>query len=137
MAESVKVEGLTELIRAFQKLDGSMGREMRTVLKRDVGAPFARAVQQKISAEGLVGRTRRLRDSIKPNVKNTSVQIKSSPALKPGKNSRMGYAAVYEYGHGRSRAFLDPTLDSWRRGGQLETAFGGFMDWVADEFRKG
>jgi hypothetical protein len=107
---------------------------MRKTLKESVATPFVVDVRTAIESRGLV-KTGKLLRSITSSVTQKAIDIKSRPPLNPGKRSRMGYAAVYEYGKGGARAFLNPTLETWKASGKLEHEMDGFLDWVEKEFR--
>lgn len=132
---SVHVTGLRELVRAANAIDKSAGRQLNKELRDTIGRDFVVNVIERLGWVGFKHPTGRLAGSIKPSVRAANLVVRSSPPLKPGPRSPMGYAAVYEYGYGRSRAFLDPTLDAWQVSGKLVSEFDGFLDWVDKEFR--
>ncbi len=121
------------MLRALRKMDKGLAGEVRKSLKEDVGKPFVSDVQALIAAKGLV-KSGRLRDSIKPSFRGSTLYIRSAPALNPGKRSAQGYAPIYEYGGkagGRGgRPFLNPTLEAWAGSGRTEAAFGKALDRV-------
>lgn len=131
---AVRVDGLKELIRAVGKVDKSAAAELRKRLKSDVGGSFVNDVQQRIELRGLV-KSGGLRGSIKPAVRGADVVIRSSPALRPGSKSRQGYAAIYEFGRGARRSFMQPTLDTWLATGKLKNELAGYLDYLETEFR--
>lgn len=133
MASDVHITGLRELVRAANAIDKAAGRQVNKVMRDTIGTDFVRDTREMIAARGLV-RTGRLLGSIKPSVRGQNLVVRSSPPLNPGPRSRMGYAAIYEYGHS-GRSFLNPTLDSWLASGKLIDEFDGFLDWIDREFR--
>jgi hypothetical protein len=130
---TVSVDGLDALLRALRKTEGKLAPQLRREMKAKVGVPFTIDVKARIAAQGLV-QSGRLMRSIKPAMTGPVLTIKSSPALNPGPKSRMGYAAIYEYGYGKSRAFLAPEMRVWARSGKTEAAFAGFLKYVETEF---
>jgi hypothetical protein len=134
VASDVHITGLRELVRAANRIDKAAGRQLNKEMRDTIGKDFVADTREMIAARGLV-RTGRLLGSIKPSVRGANLVVRSSPPLKPGPRSRLGYAAVYEYGYGQRRAFLDPTLDAWLASGKLISEFDGFLDWVDKEFR--
>ena len=141
MAETAYVEGLDAFVRAVSRVDKEAVRRVRKQLRVGVGGPLVVDVKAQIDAQGLV-RTKKLRSSIRAAVKGSTLVVRSSPPLKPGRRSRMGYGAIYEYG-GREggsaigpRAFLAPTADEWHQSGKTEHAFGDFLDWVEREYAR-
>jgi hypothetical protein len=133
VASDVHITGLRELVRAANAVDKAAGRQVSKVMRDTVGKDFVEDTRAAIEARGLV-RTGRLLGSIKPSVRGANLVVRSTPPLNPGPRSRLGYAAVYEYGHG-GRSFLNPTLDAWLASGKLIDEFDGFLDWVDKEFR--
>lgn len=134
----VSVEGLDEFIRATARVNKKAAGFVRKELRVGVGGAFVKDVKSTIDAAGLVGQSKKLRGSIRPAVKGSTLLVRSTPPLKPGKRSPMGYAAVYEYG-GRSgrraaRPYLNPTLDEWIGSGRLVEAFNGALDNVEREY---
>lgn len=129
----LKVDGLDELLRAVGRIDKALTRELRKELRVGVGGAFVKDVKQRVERVGLVDRGN-LRSSIRPAVSGADVVIRSKP-LNPGPRSRLGYGAVYEFGGGGRRAFLDPTRDEWQRSGKLEQALSGFVNWLETEWR--
>jgi hypothetical protein len=131
----VHVEGLKEAIRALGKIDRQAAGELRKELRTKIGGAFVRDVKLRVELRGLVGKSGRLRNSIRPTVRGASLVVRSSPALKPGPKSRQGYAAVYEFGRGGRRSFLEPTLGNWLETGRLRHEMGDYLDWIGSEFR--
>lgn len=131
----VHVDGLRELVRAIGKVDRQAAGELRKELRTTIGGAFVRDVKLRIELRGLVGKSGRLRNSIRPAVRGASLVVRSSPALKPGPKSRQGYAPIYEFGRGGRRSFLEPTLGSWLETGRLKHEMGGYLDWIESEFR--
>lgn len=137
MADAVRVEGLDALVRSFGRVNRKAAGQVRKEMRTGIGGEFVRDVKSRIEGLGLV-RSGKLRASIRPAVKGSTLVVRSSPPLRPGRRSAMGYAAIYEYG-GRSgagafRPYLGPTLDAWRDSGKVETEFNEFLDWVEKEF---
>jgi hypothetical protein len=131
----VLVEGLDETIRAFARVDKALAGELRKELRTRVGGEFVRDVKSRISGEGLVDRGK-LRASIRPAVRGSTLVVRSSPPLRPGPKSRLGYAAIYEHGRGR-RPFLEPTLDQWAGSGKAEEQLDSFLEWMESEWGVG
>jgi hypothetical protein len=134
VASDVHVTGLRELVRAANQVDRAAGRQLNKELRDTIGSDFVEDTRDRISARGLVS-TGRLLGSIKPSVRGANLVVRSSPPLNPGPRSAMGYAAVYEFGYGRRRAFLDPTLDEWQTSGKLIDEFEGYLDWIESTFK--
>lgn len=135
MTSDVHITGLRELVQAANKIDKAAGRQVNKVMRDTVGKDFVEDVRERLGSVGFKHPTGRLAGSIKPSVRGANLVVRSSPPLNPGPRSAMGYAAVYEYGYGKRRAFLDPTLDAWLASGKLIDEFDEFLDWVDKEFR--
>jgi hypothetical protein len=123
------VIGLRELRRAAARIDKDMNKQLTKVLKAEVAAPVVTL------ARGLVPvKTGKLRSSIKASVRGGIVSIQSSPPLNASKRTPKGYAAVYEYGNGGTRAFLRPAVDRFEGSGGLERAADDVLAWVESEW---
>lgn len=131
MADVVRVEGLDALVRSFGRVNRKAAGQVRKEMRTGIGGEFVRDVKSRIEGLGLV-RSGKLRASIRPAVKGSTLVVRSSPPLRPGRRSAMGYAAIYEYAS--PRPYLGPTLDAWRDSGKVETEFNEFLDWVEKEF---
>lgn len=129
MADVVRVEGLDALVRSFGRVNRKAAGQVRKEMRTGIGGEFVRDVKSRIEGLGLV-RSGKLRASIRPAVKGSTLVVRSSPPLRPGRRSAMGYAAIYEY----ASPYLGPTLDAWRDSGKVETEFNEFLDWVEKEF---
>ena len=142
MADALAVEGLDQLIRTAGRMSKDASKQLRQELRVGVGGEFVRDVKARIDDEGLV-RSGKLRGSIRPAVRGSTLVVRSSPPLKPGKKSPQGYARIYEYGARGAdesvgpRAFLGPTLDEWRTSGKLDEAMNGYMEWVEQDWTAG
>lgn len=132
--EHIRIDGLNELIRAVGRIDKDASKELRKELKASVGGKFVTEVRAHIALKGLV-RSGRLMRSIKPAVRGADLVIRSSPALNPGAKSRQGYAAVYEFGYGGRRAYMQPTRDEWFATGRLEHELDRYLNWIEEAFR--
>lgn len=130
------VTGLDDLIRTMGRIDRKTAGELRREMRTTIGRDFSRDAKQRITDNGLV-KTGRLRNSIRPAVRGSTLVVRSSPPLNPGKRSPQGYAPVYEYGSDAARAFLGPTLDEWRTSGKLDEAMNGYMEWVEQDWTAG
>ena len=137
-AATAHVEGLDAFVRAVGRVDKQAVRAVRKELRVGIGGAVVRDVKARIDAEGLVA-SGKLRASIRPAVKGSTLFVRSSPPLRPGPRSRQGYAAIYESG-GREagasvgvRTFMQPTFEEWE-GAKAEAAFDGFLDWVEREY---
>jgi hypothetical protein len=130
---TVSVDGLSELLKALRKTEGKLAPQLRKEMKARIGKPFTTDVKTRIAVQGLY-KSGRLSRSIKPAMSGSTLTIRSAPALNPGPKSRMGYAAIYEYGFGKSRAFLEPEMRVWAVSGKTEAAFADFLDYVETEF---
>lgn len=130
MSGAVGVEGLAGMIRAAGRVDKQCSAELRRELRTTIGAHFAADAKARVEAEGLV-KSRRLRNSIRPRVRGAIVEVRAT-ATRRGFN----YPMVHEFGNGGVRAFMGPTLDEWRASGRIEQEMEGFMDWVANEWRR-
>lgn len=124
----VAVEGLDDLVRAFQRVDAKVPREMRKQLRNEVGRPFVADAKEHVGSVGLV-KTGKLRRSIRPLVQGSTLLVRDSAT-----NKGFPYPAVYEFGKGGARAFLGPTADEWIQSGKLEKHMEGFMEWVETEW---
>jgi hypothetical protein len=103
MAEgyAIKVEGVQDTLRAFGRISKGLRRELGLELKKIAGLV---AVDAKAIAEFLGLRdSGKLIGSIRPGLRG-SVAYVTATAQRNGFN----YPAVYEFGHGRERAFLTP-----------------------------
>ncbi len=137
-AGPVRVEGLDDFVRAVARVDKQAVRAVRKELRVGIGGAVVRDVKARIDSEGLVA-TGKLRSTIRPAVKGSTLVVRSSPPLRPGPRSQQGYASIYEFG-GRAagssvgvRAFMQPTFEEWQDG-KAEEAFGAFLDWVEREY---
>jgi len=102
-------------------------------MKQQIGVPFVKDVKGRVATQGLM-KSGRLARSIKSSMSGSTLVVRSTPPLNPGPRSRMGYAAIYEYGFGKTRAFIEPTVRQWYATGKTEKAFEGFLDWVETDF---
>lgn len=113
---SVRVEGLTALIRDFNRMDKQLARDLRRELLSigQIVADEARDTQvphQELAA-GQQGKdkkanTGRLQKSIRPRMRGAATIVEArQDAFRKG----YFYPAIYEYGKGR--AFLEPALDA-------------------------
>lgn len=119
------VEGLDQFVRSVGRVSKGSVREIRKELRVGVGGVFVKDVKARIDEQGLV-QSGRLRGSIRPAVRGSTLIIRSKPQ-KPGPRSPEGYNAVYEFG---PRAFLYPTAEEWNASGKTERAFEGFLEWI-------
>lgn len=136
--QAIQVTGLREMQAALRRIDRKQSSEMRKTLKESVASPFVVDVRSLVMSRGLYSsktKGKHLVDTIKSSVTQKAVDIKSSPPLNPGKKSRTGYAAIYEYGNGGARSFLNPTLKEWEVSGKLDHQMDDFLAWVEREFR--
>lgn len=99
MAEggALQVEGINELVRAFGRVNKKAAGQVRKEMRGSIGKAFVQAVKDRIESNSLV-RSGKLRGSIRPSVKGSMLIVRSSPPLRPGNLSPMGYAAIYEFG---------------------------------------
>lgn len=111
---SVRVEGLSQLIRDFNRMDKQLARDLRRELLAvgQIVADEARDVQvpdQDLAAgqSGDDGKrnTGRLQKGIRPRMRGTATIVENRT-----KRDGYVYPAVYEYGKGRP--FLEPALDA-------------------------
>lgn len=91
------VKGLDQFVRSVGRVDKGAVRQIRKELRVGVGGRFVKDVKARISANGLVD-SGRLRGSIRPAVKGSTLIIRSKPPLRPGTRSPEGYAVIYEFG---------------------------------------
>ena len=118
-AATVRVQGLDRLIRDFRKLDRGLAREVQQELKHIAGfvaddARLAAGAQGLRDSGRLIGR-------IKPFYRGATAGVRSG-VMRRG----YPYGAVYEYGLGRTRAYLEPTLK--RDEGRIVEAFEDMLD---------
>ena len=123
----VEVTGLNELVRAFGRIDKGMSRQFRQQLRVGVGGPVAQDMKELARSRGL-RQTGKLINSIRPAVRGATLFINASAT-----NKGYPYPAVYEFGRGGARSFMQPVvyrLDA----GLLEERMGGFLEWIEQEF---
>lgn len=111
---SVRVEGLSELIRDFNRMNKQLARDLRRELL-DIGqivADEAKDVQipNQNLATNQTGQddkrnTGRLQKGVRPRMRGTAVIVENR-----AKNRGYRYPAIYEYNKGRP--FLNPALDA-------------------------
>lgn len=111
---SVRVEGLSKLIRDFNRMDKQLARDLRRELL-DVGRIVAdEAKDVQVPGQDLAGgqsgkdgerNTGRLQKGIRPRMRGTATIVENR-----AKRDGYAYAAIYEYGKGRP--FLEPALDA-------------------------
>lgn len=126
---TVEVTGLNELVRAFSRIDKGMSRQFRQELRVGVGGPVAKDMKDMARSRGLRGKTGKLINSIRPSVRGATLFINESAT-----NKAYPYPAVYEFGHGGARAFMQPVVDRLD-GGLLEQRMIGYLEWIEKEFR--
>lgn len=111
---SVRVEGLSALIRDFNRMDKQLSRDLRRELLL-VGQIVAdEAVEVQIPNQNLAGgqtgddkarNTGRLEKGVRPRMRGTATIVENR-----AKRNGYGYPAIYEYNKGRP--FLGPALDA-------------------------
>jgi hypothetical protein len=124
----VEVTGLNEMLHALGRIDKGITRELRKQLSVGVGGPIVADMKDEATARGLV-KTGKLRSGLRPAVRGSSLFVNES-----ARNKGYPYPAIYEFGHGGARAFMQPVVDRWG-GGRLEEQMSGFLDWVESEWR--
>lgn len=129
MAETVYVDGLDSLVRAFGKIDRGLRRELQGRLRR---AGLIVAADYRATAPRLTGA---MAASAKPSVRGGSVFIRvTAKKQSPKYPSGYRYPNRIEYGPGSSHP-LHQSLERQRPAvlRDLEAT----IDWVADEFGRG
>lgn len=116
---AVRVEGLDRLIRDFRKLDRSLAREVQQEL-RSIAGFVADDVRLAADAQGLRD-SGKLISRIKPFYRGATAGVRSGVTRKG-----YPYGGVYEYGLGKSRAYLEPTLQKDER--RIVEAFEDMLD---------
>lgn len=111
---SIRVEGLSQLIRDFNRMNKDLARDLRRELL-DVGKIVAdEAKDVQIPDQQLAGgqagedsarNTGRLQKGVRPRMRGTAVIVENR-----AKNRGYGYPAIYEFNKGRP--FLNPALDA-------------------------
>lgn len=124
----VEVTGLNELVRAFGRIDRGMSRQFRRQLRVGVGGPVAQDMKQMAQSLGL-RKSGKLINSLRPSVRGATLFINESAT-----NKGYPYPAVYEFGRGGARAFMQPVVDRLDSG-LLEERMGGYLEWIEKEFR--
>jgi hypothetical protein len=125
MAEAIKIEGIQELMVACKRADS----ELKKGLQRDLkGIALLVATRAKSIAEAKgLRESGRLIASIRPGIQGSSAIVRDS-ANRAGFN----YPAVYEYGHGKARAFLEPALEQSQP--EVMAAVTVLVDRMAESF---
>jgi hypothetical protein len=116
---AVRVEGLGRLIRDFRRLDRGLAREVQQEL-RSIAGFVADDARLAADAQGLRD-TGKLISRIKPFYRGSTAGVRSG-VMRRG----YPYGGVYEYGLGRTRAYLEPTLQRDER--QIVEAFEDLLD---------
>lgn len=109
MADAVQVEGVRELIRAFGRIDRDVQKELTGALRkiaRGVAATAKAIAEQKgLHATGTLIR------KITISVSGGQAYVRDTASRTSRKwPSGFPYPAVYEFGHNKERAFLEPAL---------------------------
>lgn len=105
---AVRLEGWTELQRAFRAVDKRLPKELQLELK--AAAEVVKSAAAEIAAEkGLAppGSSGRGHGALIAGLRTFSNQS-AAGVRDTASRSGFHYPAIYEYGHGRARAFLDP-----------------------------
>lgn len=127
-AHVVEVEGLSQLIRAFGKIDKGLQKELRKRLKRaalPVIADYHAAAPKK---------TGKMAASARPSLRRGSIYVRVTATKTSPKYSRYPYPRRIEYQPGSSHP-LQSSFERQRPFVQHE--LGTLVDWVADEFGRG
>jgi hypothetical protein len=113
---SVRVEGLSQLIRDFNRMNKQLGTDLRRELV-DIGKIVAdEAKNEQMPSQELAGgqsgednvrNSGRLQSSIRPRMRGTATIVEQR---RDGSYSKFPYGAIYEYSKGRP--FLEPALDA-------------------------
>lgn len=115
---SVRVSGLRELVRDFNKMDRELGRDVQRELE-DIARIVSDEAKDVVEREGLVD-TGRLQKGIRPRVRGTTAIVENrakSPKPKTERARTKGnypYPGIYEFGRagGKRRPFLVPALEN-------------------------
>jgi phage gpG-like protein len=115
---TIQVEGISELNRAFGRLDKRLQRELQAEM-RAIAAVVAERAKQIAEEKGL-RRSGRLVESIKPGARRGGAVVRETAVRTTGKGAPYKYPGIYEFG-GRAglgqvgpRAFLKPAVDDTR-----------------------
>lgn len=124
MSDAVQVEGIKDVLNAFGRIDKGLRKELRVELVAAAGLVAAKA---KDIAEQLGLRdTGKLIASIRPGMSGAYAYVTDS-----AKRNGFNYPAVYEFGHNRERAFLNPAADAERE--HVIVGIEGLLDRLTSE----
>lgn len=104
MRAGVSIEGLPQLVRGFERMGADLKKEVRADLRK--GADLVRDQARLNAAERGLRRSGRLISGLRTIVRSGAVVLVRSTTKRAG----FPYPAIYEYGHGGARNFLDPAL---------------------------
>lgn len=137
--ETIRVVGLKQLARGFHKLSGELASELDVALLEAAKLVEVES-QQLIRQQRLTGGPRstgRLSRFTKAFLRpRTGVAgVRSGATRTTGANAPFNYPRVWEFGHGRARAFLWPALERTRPAviGRLDR----MLDELAGDFNRG
>lgn len=127
MADYVEVEGLPELIKKFRKLDKQLSKNitdrLRVSAKEVALTAKGIAASKGFAPPGTSGRgTGSLIAKISYSVRAGQAYVKES-----ANRSGFSYPAVYEFGHGKSRSFMEPARDL-----HVERVYQSMEDMITD-----
>lgn len=129
LAQTVYIDGLDSLVRAFGKIDRGLRRELQTRLKH---AGEIVALDYKMTAPRKTGK---MADSAKPSIRGGSVYIRvTAKKQSPKYPSGYRYPNRVEYESGSNQP-LHQSLERTRPA--VLRDLDHVVDWVADEFGKG
>lgn len=128
MAETIRVEGLDQLVRSLGRIDRGLRRELQKELKK---AAVPVILDYRATAPKKTGK---MTASAKPSVRGGSVYVRVTATKSSPKYPSYKYPNRVEYGSGSSHPLH--TSFSRQRAAALHT-LEGVVDWVADEFGKG
>lgn len=123
---AVRLEGWTELQRAFRSIDKRLPKELQLELK--AAADVVKSAAEQIAEEkGLAppGSSGRGEGGLIAGLRTFSTQ-KAAGVRDSANRDGFNYPAIYEYGHGKSRAFLHPAAE------QKEAVVDGMVGQMLD-----
>lgn len=116
MGGSVRVEGLSQLVRDFNRMDKQLARDLRRELvdvgkivadeTKDVQIPDQQLGAGQSGDDG-VRNSGRLQGSIRARMRGTATIVEQR---RDGSRSKYAYGRIYEFDRGRP--FLEPALDA-------------------------
>lgn len=120
----IDIRGAAEVANALGRVDRRLKADFLNALKRTL-EPAVEDVKMRVVGEGLVDSGKLLR-SVRPFRRGATLGIRVG-ATRGG----FQYPAVYEYGHGAARAFLEPGFQQARP--KVISQIERFLDQIVSE----